>query len=597
MKNIKHLSLIVICSLLLSSIFISCTNDDENDYVPIPVILDFAPAAITLNDTINLIGGNFKPNITENQVKFSSALVGTSYTIDADAKVIDAKVNLLTVIVPINAITGPVSVTVDGKTGTSDILNIRIPELTITSVDPPAANKGDTVTLTGVDFGKTIDDNIVMFGSGSATIVAASSTAIEVIVPESIDVGPTTITLTVPSINQETTIDFEVTATVTVTVTSYNPPAESIGAEITIFGTNFSDVISENEVSFNGNVNATISSATSNSLTVTVPTGATSGPISVTANGETATGPDFKILFGYTAILQIPGVDPTADFTKAFWVDNSVVYITGEDGILIKSTDAGETWTTITTPLEETLYDSFWINEVTGWIAQKDGTIHYTTDGGSTWSTWADVGDIANGERIRSLSFIDANSGWASGDDGTILKTTDGGMSWTAQSAGSAFSAIDFDNIYFMNSNTGWVVGELGTVLKTTDGGSTWTDYTLTELQSAEVDLKRITFTDSMNGWFAGEEATIYKSTDGGETWSSAVITGTYMDDLNDLVVVNSHLIIAVGDDGGIVRSVDGGESFTANVSSFTTENFDGVAASPDGTKVIAVSDLATILK
>jgi len=572
----------------------SCSNDD-NDFVPVPVILDFAPDVITIGDTINLIGGNFKQIISENEVNFSSALNGTSYSINANAQVLEAQSNLLTVIVPINAISGPVTVTAEGKTGTSNILNIIVPNLTITSINPPAANIGDTVTIVGVDFGETIDDNTVLFGGEPATIVSASSTGLEVIVPEGIAIGPTTVTVSVASINQEAMIDFEVTDIVSVTVTSYDPPAESIGAEITIFGTNFSDIISENQVSFNG-INATITSATSNALTVTVPDGATTGPISVTVNGETAQGPEFTVVFAFTDLFNIPGVDPTSDFTKVFWVDNSVVYIVGEDGILLKSSDAGVNWISITTPTIETLNSSFWVNEMTGWISQRDGTIHYTTNGGSSWNSWVDVGGIANGERIRSLSFVDANTGWASGDNGIILKTTDGGASWSLQ-AGGLFSAVDFDNIYFMDVNNGWAVAELGTIISTTDGGVTWTDQTITDLQTAEIDLKRVTFSDSMNGWIAGEQLTIYKTTDGGATWNPAPISGTYMDDLNDLVVVSDLLIIAVGDDGGIVRSVDGGMSFAASVSTFTTENFDGVGASPDGTKVIAVSDLATILR
>ncbi|MEP5339018.1 MAG: YCF48-related protein [Algibacter sp.] len=595
MKSNKiQLGLMAIGAFFFASILFSCT-DDNNDFVPIPVILDFAPDAITLGDTINLIGGNFKPNISENEVRFSSALNGTSYTIDAIAQVLDARTNVLTVIVPINVISGPVTVTVDGKTGTSNILNIDIPNLTITSINPPAANRGDTVTISGVDFGGTIDDNTVLFGTEAATIVSASSTAIEVIVPESLSVGPITVTLTVASINQETTVDFEVTDIVAVTVASYNPPAESVGAEITVFGTNFSEVISENQVSFNG-VDATVSIATSNALTVIVPDGATTGPISVTVDGETAAGPDFTILFGFAELLTIPGVDPTADFTRVFWVDNSVVYITGEDGILIKSTDAGATWISITTPLTETFWDSFWIDEMTGWLGQRDGTIHYTTNGGNSWNSWVDVGGIANGTYIGSLSFVDANTGWASGDGGIILKTTDGGVSWSLQ-AGGLYNAIDFDNIYFIDANTGWAVGELGTVIGTTDGGNTWIDQTITDLQTAETDLKRIRFSDAMNGWLTGEDLTIYNTTDGGTTWNPVAISGDYSDDLNDLVIVNDQLIIAVGDDGGIVRSVDGGASFTASVSSFTIENFDGVGASPDGTKVIAVSDLATILR
>lgn len=196
----------------------------------------------------------------------------------------------------------------------------------------------------------------------------------------------------------------------------------------------------------------------------------------------------------------------------------------------------------------------------------------------------------------QASKFPDANIGWASGDNGIILKTTDGGHSWSLQ-AGGLFSAVDLDNIFFMDANNGWAVGELGTIISTTDGGNTWNDQTITDLKTAEIDLKRITFLNNMNGWLTGEKLTIYKTTNGGKTWSPVAISGTYLDDLNDITIVNDFLIIAAGDGGGIVRSVDGGVSFNASVSSFTTENFDGIGSSPDGTKVIAVSDLGTILK
>jgi len=231
-----------------------------------------------------------------------------------------------------------------------------------------------------------------------------------------------------------------------------------------------------------------------------------------------------------------------------------------------------------------------------GWVTEANGTIHRTTDGGITWMSWIDEGGIANGERLRSVVFVDENNGWVSGDNGIILKSTDGGASWSLQAAG-VYPEIDFDNIYFQDTNRGWIVGEVGTILITTDGGDTWVDNTIDNLNVAEIDLKRITFTDAMNGWFTGEQLTIYNTIDGGLTWEPAAISGSYFDDLNDLVVVNEQLIIAVGDDGGIARSVNGGQSFIAEVSPLTTENFDGVMASPDGNRAIAVSDLASIIK
>jgi len=576
-------------------ISISC-EDDDNDFIPIPVILDFAPDVITLGDTINLIGGNFIPDITGNEVLFSSTLEGNTYSIDVPAEVIAAQTNILTVIVPPSVISGPITVTANGQTGTSDILNITLPNLTIVAINPPAANRGETVNITGVDFGQTIQDNTVTFGEQTATITSASSTQLEVVVPNSIAIGATTVTVAVQSTGQEASIDFEVTDNTSLTVTSYDPPAGSIGDQITIFGANFSETPANNQVSFNGIETPTLS-ATSNSLVVTVPSGAITGPISVTVDGETAVGPEFVIIFDFTEYVTIPGIDPTADFIRGFWLTNDIAYITGEDGILLKTIDAGENWATLSLPnTAEDIYDTFWITEMVGWVTEANGTIHRTTDGGITWMSWIDEGGIANGERLRSVVFVDENNGWVSGDNGIILKSTDGGASWSLQAAG-VYPEIDFDNIYFQDTNRGWIVGEVGTILITTDGGDTWVDNTIDNLNVAEIDLKRITFTDAMNGWFAGEQLTIYKTSDGGITWEPAAISGSYFDDLNDLVVVNEQLIIAVGDDGGIARSVNGGQSFIAEVSPLTTENFDGVMASPDGNRAIAVSDLASIIK
>lgn len=67
------------------------------------------------------------------------------------------------------------------------------------------------------------------------------------------------------------------------TITSFDPPQGPPGTSVTITGTNFDPVPSNNIVSFNG-ITAQVTSATSSSITVTVPPGASDGPISVIAN-------------------------------------------------------------------------------------------------------------------------------------------------------------------------------------------------------------------------------------------------------------------------------------------------------------------------
>lgn len=67
------------------------------------------------------------------------------------------------------------------------------------------------------------------------------------------------------------------------TITSFDPSQGSPGTVVTITGTNFDLIPSNNIVSFNGTT-AQVTSATSTSMTLTVPPGASDGQISVIAN-------------------------------------------------------------------------------------------------------------------------------------------------------------------------------------------------------------------------------------------------------------------------------------------------------------------------
>lgn len=71
------------------------------------------------------------------------------------------------------------------------------------------------------------------------------------------------------------------------TITSFTPGSGPVGTTVTITGTNFSATPANNTVSFNGVV-AIVTASTSTSITVTVPSGATTGKISVTVGGNTA---------------------------------------------------------------------------------------------------------------------------------------------------------------------------------------------------------------------------------------------------------------------------------------------------------------------
>ena len=72
------------------------------------------------------------------------------------------------------------------------------------------------------------------------------------------------------------------------TILNFTPQQGGIGTTVTIQGQSFSATPSANTVKFNG-TEATVTTATTTSLTVAVPAGATTGPISVTVGSSTTT--------------------------------------------------------------------------------------------------------------------------------------------------------------------------------------------------------------------------------------------------------------------------------------------------------------------
>ena len=73
-----------------------------------------------------------------------------------------------------------------------------------------------------------------------------------------------------------------------VTVTSVSPTVAAAGASVSVSGTGFSTLPAENSVTVNGKT-AAVTDSTTTSLQATLPTGATSGPVTVTTASGSAT--------------------------------------------------------------------------------------------------------------------------------------------------------------------------------------------------------------------------------------------------------------------------------------------------------------------
>jgi hypothetical protein len=141
---------------------------------------------------------------------------------------------------------------------------------TITSFTPTTGITGSTVTITGTGLSKA---SAVRFGSAKATFTAVSSTEIEATVPNG---APSAIiSVTTPAATATSKGLFKPT----LSVASFTPASGAVGKVVTITGVGFTKT---STVSFNGTAATSVTYVSSTKLKATVPSGATTGQVSVT---------------------------------------------------------------------------------------------------------------------------------------------------------------------------------------------------------------------------------------------------------------------------------------------------------------------------
>jgi hypothetical protein len=181
----------------------------------------------------------------------------------------------------------------------------------VITISPTSAIAGATVTITGKDFGAAAADNTVKFNGTVASITTATATSLVVVAPASGTTGPVTVTTKDGTSNGPTFTYIVVPPPPT--ITSISPVSGSAGITVTINGTNFKTTPTDNTVKFNGTT-ATVQTATATALTVLAPSSGTTGTVTVTTIGGTATGP----VFTYVATTDVYVVG-TSMYGHSYW--------------------------------------------------------------------------------------------------------------------------------------------------------------------------------------------------------------------------------------------------------------------------------------
>ena len=91
-------------------------------------------------------------------------------------------------------------------------------------------------------------------------------------------------------------------------VVDLSPRSAAVGARVSVIGRGFSTTPGQNTVRINGTA-ATVATASETELVVTVPTGATSGPVTVTTPAGTASGA--SLIVASSKLPTVSAVSPT----------------------------------------------------------------------------------------------------------------------------------------------------------------------------------------------------------------------------------------------------------------------------------------------
>lgn len=278
-----------------------------------PAIASFTPTSAVAGATVTITGTNF----TDATAVSFGGVAAASFTVDSPTSI--------TVVVGQGA-SGDVSVTTPIAPGILPGFTF-LPAPTIASFTPLAAGPGKTVTLTGTNF--TGATAVTFGGVNAQSFTVVSPTVITAVIGA---IGASgSIAVTVPG---GTTTLAGFTFSPAPVITSFSPANGPVGSSVVINGNNLGTGAGSNIVYF-GAAKATVTAASAQQLTVTVPAGTTFQPLTLTnlSTGLTcyaASGflPTFKTKYSVAAT----DFDPKVDFTAGAGAKASAIGDIDGDG-------------------------------------------------------------------------------------------------------------------------------------------------------------------------------------------------------------------------------------------------------------------------
>ena len=247
----------------------------------------------------------------------------------------------------------------------------------------------------------------------------------------------------------------------------------------------------------------------------------------------------------------------SGSFESVHFINTYTGWVSGDQGLVKKTTDGGKKWVKQTTNTTSLLTSIYFIDELYGWAVGSAGVIITTTNGGDSWSP--QISGVTY--QLEGVQFLDRKNGFIVGggstSNATFLTTTNGGANWAAPLPTVGAGDIANFGVHFVNQDTGIMASYAG-IFRTTNRGAQW-------IPSSDnaADMFHVDFYDNLTGISTGNFTAIYRTTDGGITWIR-IPYGTAAYALFDVSLVDEKYGWIVGG-LALLKTTDAGMNWVAD--------------------------------